>query len=143
VNRRSFLRSIVGGVAAAAAVRTFPFRVYSFPTEPIRVPSLYGLAYWQDANPGYLGLNRPTVLVRTAHSISQETSDGYLLGRGCVSEYKKVLPDDDLWQLYRAGWRDPRVFGLELEQVRDARQVDLVLRDPDLNFHNLQRTKRA
>ena len=33
MNRRNFFRSMVGGVAAAAAVRTWPFRVYSFPTE--------------------------------------------------------------------------------------------------------------
>jgi hypothetical protein len=33
VDRRSFFHSMVGGVATAAAVRTWPFRVYSFPTE--------------------------------------------------------------------------------------------------------------
>jgi len=33
VERRSFLRAgLVGGVATAAAVRTFPFRVFSFPS---------------------------------------------------------------------------------------------------------------
>lgn len=31
MNRRAFLGTLIGGVAAAAAVRTFPFRVYSFP----------------------------------------------------------------------------------------------------------------
>ena len=31
MDRRGFLRMMVGGVAAAAAVRTFPFRVFSFP----------------------------------------------------------------------------------------------------------------
>jgi hypothetical protein len=30
MNRRSFLRFAVGGIATAAAVRTFPFRVFSF-----------------------------------------------------------------------------------------------------------------
>ena len=34
MNRRNFLGLMVGGVAAAAAVRTFPFRVFSFPNEP-------------------------------------------------------------------------------------------------------------
>ena len=34
MNRRAFLGSLVGGVAAAAAVRTWPFRVFSFPAEP-------------------------------------------------------------------------------------------------------------
>lgn len=35
MDRRSFIRGLIGGVAAAAAVRTFPFRVFSFPTAPI------------------------------------------------------------------------------------------------------------
>jgi hypothetical protein len=35
IDRRSFLRTIVGGVAAGAAVRTWPFRVYSFPSKVI------------------------------------------------------------------------------------------------------------
>lgn len=38
MDRRNFLRSLVGGIAATAAVRTFPFRVYSFPRE-IVLPS--------------------------------------------------------------------------------------------------------
>ena len=33
MNRRNFLRLMVGGVATAAAVRTFPFRVFSFPSQ--------------------------------------------------------------------------------------------------------------
>jgi hypothetical protein len=32
MNRRGFLRAMVGGLAIAAA-RTYPFRVFSFPTE--------------------------------------------------------------------------------------------------------------
>jgi len=32
VERRNFLRTLVGGVAVAAAARTWPFRVYSFPS---------------------------------------------------------------------------------------------------------------
>ena len=34
MNRRSFFRSMVGGVATAAAVRTWPLRVFSFPSTP-------------------------------------------------------------------------------------------------------------
>jgi hypothetical protein len=34
MNRRQFLRSMIGGVATAAAVRAFPFRVFSFPKDP-------------------------------------------------------------------------------------------------------------
>lgn len=33
MNRRGFLGAMVGGVAAATAVRTFPFRVFSFPSQ--------------------------------------------------------------------------------------------------------------
>lgn len=35
IDRRKFLGQLIGGVAATAAVRTFPFRVYSFPREII------------------------------------------------------------------------------------------------------------
>jgi hypothetical protein len=38
MDRRKFLTSLIGGVAAAAAVRTFPFRVFSFPTEIVWPP---------------------------------------------------------------------------------------------------------
>ena len=41
MNRRNFLSLMVGGVAAAAAVRTFPFRVFSFPKEIKIVPPEY------------------------------------------------------------------------------------------------------
>ena len=34
MDRRSFLRTLIGGVAGAAAVRTWPFRVFSFPAVP-------------------------------------------------------------------------------------------------------------
>jgi hypothetical protein len=33
MDRRKFLSTLIGGVASTAAVRTFPFRVFSFPKE--------------------------------------------------------------------------------------------------------------
>jgi hypothetical protein len=47
MDRRKFLGSLIGGIAATAAVRTWPFRVYSFPsditvTESEAVPYLIG-----------------------------------------------------------------------------------------------------
>ena len=33
ISRRAFLGTLVGGIATAVAVRTFPFRVFSFPSE--------------------------------------------------------------------------------------------------------------
>lgn len=41
ISRRNFFRLSIGGVAAAAAVRAWPYRVYSFPREivvPTRQP---------------------------------------------------------------------------------------------------------
>jgi hypothetical protein len=54
MNRRSFLRSLVGGVAAAAAVRTFPFRVFSFPSEV--VPARFPVWLNPNALPGRIDL---------------------------------------------------------------------------------------
>jgi hypothetical protein len=57
MDRRRFLSVLIGGVSATAAVRTFPFRVFSFPKElkgnweglridpfpsPLTTPTLYG-----------------------------------------------------------------------------------------------------
>ena len=33
MDRRNFLKSLIGGVVATAAVRSFPFRVFSFPSQ--------------------------------------------------------------------------------------------------------------
>jgi hypothetical protein len=48
MNRRNFLGLLAGGLAATAAVRTFPFRVFSFPKR-IRLANAadYGL-FWED-----------------------------------------------------------------------------------------------
>jgi hypothetical protein len=35
MDRRNFIGTLVGGLAATAAVRTWPFRVYSFPSDII------------------------------------------------------------------------------------------------------------
>ena len=39
MERRGFLKMLVGGVAVAAASQTFPFRVFSFPTNPEVMPT--------------------------------------------------------------------------------------------------------
>jgi hypothetical protein len=35
ISRRAFIGSLIGGIAATAAARTWPFRVYSFPTQVV------------------------------------------------------------------------------------------------------------
>lgn len=50
MNRRGFIGALVGGVATAAAVRTWPFRVFSFPTE-VQLPQFddyYGITYYMN-----------------------------------------------------------------------------------------------
>ena len=45
MDRRNFFRLTIGGVAAATAVRTWPFRVYSFPTNIVIAPVEEAIAY--------------------------------------------------------------------------------------------------
>jgi hypothetical protein len=50
MERRNFLRTLIGGVAVAAAIRTWPFRVYSFPSEPVTLGptrfDILDLSHW-------------------------------------------------------------------------------------------------
>ena len=46
MDRRGFLGSLIGGVATSAAVRTWPFRVFSFPTEIIK-PEIIAVNWWE------------------------------------------------------------------------------------------------
>lgn len=38
MDRRGFLGTLIGGLAGSVAVRQWPFRVYSFPAEPVLAP---------------------------------------------------------------------------------------------------------
>lgn len=68
MNRRNFLRTLVGGVAASAAVRTWPFRVYSFSSEIVYdeatispIYQAYGMSFLEAAGPGtWENLDRTT-----------------------------------------------------------------------------------
>jgi hypothetical protein len=50
MDRRGFLRLMGGGVATAAAARTFPFRVFSFPTQILTAAGL-DLGEYSDYSP--------------------------------------------------------------------------------------------
>ena len=67
MDRRNFLRLLVGGVAAEAAVRTFPFRVFSFPSkiESIQTEDLdyYTHHYLTSQSAWYLDPKPPKFLV--------------------------------------------------------------------------------
>lgn len=56
-SRRNFLRVLVGGIAAEAAVRTWPFRVFSFPSDiviPQRGLSMNFLAKHRSGLPDFI-----------------------------------------------------------------------------------------
>lgn len=100
MNRRNFLGLLAGGLAAGAAVRSFPFRVFSFPKEII-VPrvgdialtdippyilgaprSLHGIPYWSDVPP----------TVGTFYGIARRVTPDESLG---------YLPRGSAWPKYR------------------------------------------
>jgi hypothetical protein len=54
MERRGFLKLLVGGVAAAAAVQTWPFRVYSFPSEVTLVEDSVVLAQLNEMTYKYI-----------------------------------------------------------------------------------------
>lgn len=73
MERRAFLRTMIGGVAAAAAVRTFPFRVFSFPSE-IRIPA--GTTVELISSGFKLGL-RPPIMASDLEFVVQPLYDIY------------------------------------------------------------------
>ena len=64
MDRRGFLKSLVGGLAVGAAVRTWPFRVYSFPSEIVvpEVPSSMVLDQLNEVTYKYLTATIPSIL---------------------------------------------------------------------------------
>lgn len=89
---------MVGGVATAAAIRTFPFRVFSFPKEiKLAEPlSMYSITYQnQFANVGTMyGISRNGVFEfgddrRGWKKISQEID---------IEEAKRMFPGQFHWQ---------------------------------------------
>lgn len=74
MDRRNFLRTLVGGVAGAAAVRTWPFRVYSFPSEVV-IPNLpYVVSRFAPKDAIYV--LTPAMLKR-AHDLLRSTSGAW------------------------------------------------------------------
>lgn len=77
MNRRNFLGSLIGGIAATAAVRAWPFRVYSFPQE-IEVLSLPEITerYLAPAIRGFVAMSlRGNLAVTRENSIVKPTPD--------------------------------------------------------------------
>lgn len=78
MNRRGFLAALTGGVVAGAAVRTWPFRVFSFPTDiVIARPGVQTIAFVEASEyvTRIVGLRIPLRIPNTGmHAVSQEGS---------------------------------------------------------------------
>ncbi len=99
MNRRGFLQLMVGGVATAAAVRTFPFRVYSFPTE--------------------VKLVTPTTasLFQDVYATGQSKNFAQLLAPGLRGTFLKWLESSNPVE-YRYGFLgEPTTIGISGEEV--------------------------
>lgn len=148
MNRRNFLRSVVGAGAAAVAVRTFPFRVYSIPA----APRLSYLAWSHDRDTWILDpdqakafdalLVMPLALRGPTRSLLSMACDGSELGGGAVTYWRKAETyaqlDSALKDGYQlpAGWKydratrviTPTEFALKNTNMRADVQVDRYLR---------------
>lgn len=85
MNRRAFLSTLVGGVAAAAAVRTFPFRVYSFPKEPVRI------AAWEKTYIDAFRLQMATIYQVPPSFLCAYNDKSYAAARQLNAEFFKHL----------------------------------------------------
>jgi hypothetical protein len=83
MNRRGFFKLTVGGVSTAAAVRTFPFRVFSFPSE-------IKIAREPFIEPPKLSLGFRIPVRIEQIPLSQFSFDGDHLGRGSQTTWRAV-----------------------------------------------------
>ena len=90
MDRRRFLRSLVGGVAVTAvATREWPFRVYSFPGEVVAAPGVAHLEFYGHYLPDLVWVD-PRMYRKLLRS--GVLSDTTLL------KYRHALPPDSpLW----------------------------------------------
>jgi hypothetical protein len=97
MDRRKFISTLIGGVAASAAVRTFPFRVFCFPSEihagnweglhldpypgPLRTPQLYLMDYAYNEMDGVslyaMPVDGPAIFLESLSREEAKTRYGY------------------------------------------------------------------
>jgi hypothetical protein len=97
MDRRSFLGTMVGGMAVGAAVRTFPFRVYSFPSA-IKIASPSEFPAWMYVADNFL-LDLP--IPRVKNETYPHTRVSYDRVASCTRLYSGVplFSDVDLAQV--------------------------------------------
>lgn len=81
MNRRGFLKMLVGGVAVAAAAPSFPFRVFSFPSEvKIAQPEIVQAVIGEYSD--YFSFSDYSLAVAMDESVAKAAAElGYRAGR--------------------------------------------------------------
>jgi len=103
MRRRDFMSLIIGGIATSTAIRTWPFRVYSFPTE-IVIPSAWPAGFvslellqeaFKNKHSPWGGLGGPNDF-RPAFPRQKlmPWQEGYVSGRKWVDELPDEAPSD-------------------------------------------------
>ena len=101
MDRRGFMKMMVGGLAAGAAVRTWPFRVYSFPSEIVpgtynaitRGDGLYGVPKLTISNEELSRLMETYVresMVALRDEIDKAIMNCYMYGDGTVAPLSHI-----------------------------------------------------
>lgn len=104
MNRRAFFGRMVGGIAAGAAIRTWPYRVFSFPSQPIAITADQArrmLARIHEA------LLQPIPLRGPNRSFAVGWHDGAELGRYSVTYWRKASTYAELDSALKDGYQLP------------------------------------
>lgn len=99
IDRRGFLGSLIGGVATASAVRTWPFRVFSFPSTIVVSPTirLEFEYFWASAEALHnAGWN--TVMADDFVLKGREINKGLFLIKCPKEEWRKIGGFEGVWR---------------------------------------------
>ena len=113
MNRRNFLGLMVGGVAAAAAVRTFPFRVFSFPNEP---------KLWIGTDYGFSGCSSMSLAVWSKENLgSWRVDDMFYVHFATLEALVRLIADENMPpnETFRVRGREFRVTSLVSDVPHD------------------------
>lgn len=104
MNRRAFFGRMAGGIAVGAAVRTWPYRVFSFPTVlcPDAIREELGRRLVRD-----LDLLQPIALRGPNRSFAMGCCDGADLGSYAVTYWRKASTYEELDSALKDGYQLP------------------------------------
>jgi hypothetical protein len=131
MDRRKFFGLMVGGLATAAAARTFPFRVFSFPKEISRPSWIsFGEGFFVDPST-FLRSFDDEELVRATEGLCNTYPATYRFrefdGEKLVRATNELLESSRLWHGYveQRPWHH-RIGEVRAETVRRVLESDLI-----------------